>query len=87
MTSVQISPPAPTLSLALTPTAQLTATTKNGGTTITGRTITWTSSDPTIATVSATGLVTAVKVGVVTITARVVFDGLSSTPATVTVTP
>jgi trimeric autotransporter adhesin len=87
VTSVQISPAAPTLSLALTPTAQLTATTKNGGTTITGRTITWTSSDPTIATVSATGLVTAVKAGVATITARVVFDGLSSIPATVTVTP
>jgi len=87
VTSVQISPTAPTLSLASTPTAQLTATTKNGGTTITGRTIAWTSSDPTIATVSASGLVTAVKVGVVTITARVVFDGLNSAPATVTVTP
>jgi uncharacterized protein YjdB len=87
VTSVQISPAAPTLSLALTPTTQLTATTKNGSTVITGRTIAWTSSDPTIATVSATGLVTAVKVGVVTITARAVFDGLNSVPATVTVTP
>jgi uncharacterized protein YjdB len=75
VTSVQVSPAAQTLSLALTPTVQLTATTKNGGTIITGRTITWTSSDPTIATVSASGLVTAIKAGGVTITARSGFDG------------
>jgi uncharacterized protein YjdB len=75
VTSVQVSPAAQTLSLALTPTVQLTATTKNGGTIITGRTITWTSSDPTIATVSASGLVRAIKAGGVTITARSGFDG------------
>ncbi len=93
VTVVQVSPAAPTLSLAQTPTVQLTATTKNGGTVITGRTITWTSSDPTIATVSASGLVTAIKAGSVTITARSGFDGganPSNGPAgtaLVTVTP
>ncbi len=93
VTNVQVSPAAPTLSLAQSPTVQLTATTKNGGTVITGRTITWTSSDPTIATVSASGLVTALKAGAVTITARSGFDGganPSAGPAgtaLVTVTP
>jgi uncharacterized protein YjdB len=93
VTSVQVSPGAPKLSVATTPTVQLTATTKNGGTTITGRTINWTSSDATIATVSASGLVTAIKAGMVTITARSGFDGganPSAGPAgtaSVTVTP
>ena len=88
VTSVQIAPGLANVSLTTNPTVQLTATAKNGGTTVTGRTITWTSSDPTIATVSATGLVTGVKTGVATISARVVFDGVTSaTPATVTVKP
>lgn len=40
-----------------------------GESTATDRTVTWSSSDPSVATVSATGLVTAVKGGLVTITA------------------
>lgn len=40
-----------------------------GETTATNKTVSWTSSDPTVATVSATGLVTALKGGLVTITA------------------
>jgi len=85
--SVTIAPASATLSLATSPTSQLTATVKNGATVIAGRTVTWTSSDPTIATVSATGLVTGVKVGAVTIKAHVVLDGVDSAPATITVIP
>lgn len=39
------------------------------GNVLTGRTVVWTSSDPTIASVSASGVATAVKAGTVTITA------------------
>ena len=88
-TSVTISPPTATLSLTTTKTVQLTATAKNGGTTITGRTITWSSSAPAVASVNATtGLVTAVGVGTAQITAHIVLDGVNSAaPATITVTP
>ena len=51
----------------------------------TNKTITWTSGDTTIATVNASGQVTAVKEGTVTITAAT-FNGYKAT-ATVTVTP
>jgi hypothetical protein len=51
-------------------TSQLTATTRDAtGTTLTGRAVTWTSSDETKARVSQAGLVTGVGVGRVTITA------------------
>jgi uncharacterized protein YjdB len=92
--SVDVSPT--TASLHPGQTVQLTATPKDaGGTPLTGRTVTWTTSDATIATVNATGLVTAVAAGgPVTITAT--SEGktgtsavtVSPTPvATVTVTP
>lgn len=93
-TAVLVTRKAPT-SIAVTPatntiasnqTVQLTATaTYNDNTTedISG-TVTWTSSDTSIATVSSNGLVTAVKEGSVTITAAVAGTALSST-ATVTV--
>ena len=57
-------------SVAVGATRQLAATLKdlNGGT-LTGRTVTWASSAPAVATVSATGLVTAVSTGSATITA------------------
>jgi trimeric autotransporter adhesin len=89
VTSVQIAPPTATLSLTGTKTIQLTATAKNGGTTITGRTITWSSNAPAVASVNATtGLVTAVGLGTAQITAHIVLDGVnSSLPATITVTP
>ncbi|MCR5635188.1 MAG: Ig-like domain-containing protein, partial [Lachnospiraceae bacterium] len=52
------------LALKVAGTETLTATVKNGdGTTRTGATVTWSSSDSTIATVDATGKVTAVKIG------------------------
>jgi Tol biopolymer transport system component len=51
-------------------TLQLVATPRDGaGQALTGRTITWSSSDPALATVSASGQVTALRVGAVTITA------------------
>jgi len=88
--TVQIAPPAATLTVATTPTVQLTATLLDAtSTVIAGRTIVWASSDPTIATVNAaTGLVTAKAPGTASITATAVLDGVTSSVATViTVTP
>ncbi|CAN5529454.1 hypothetical protein BH09GEM1_BH09GEM1_00480 [soil metagenome] len=73
----------PVSNIVVGATAALTATTTNaGGVTLTGRTVTWTSSDPSRATISAAGLVTGVAVGSTTITAT--SEGISST-ATVNV--
>jgi trimeric autotransporter adhesin len=85
----------PVASIDLTPatatihpgeTSQLTATTKDAnGNVLTGRTITWGTSNPGVATVSATGLVTGVAVGgPITITAS--SEGQSATSA-ITVIP
>jgi uncharacterized protein YjdB len=66
-------------------TVTLTATTKDaGGNVLTGRVISWSSSDQTVATVASTGVVTALAPGTATITAT--SDGQSGR-ATVTVTP
>ena len=73
-----------TSTLAIGGTAQLTATLRDAnGNTLTGRTTTWSSSNTTAATVSATGLVTARAAGSATITAT--SEGKSGT-ASVTVT-
>ena len=82
-------------SIAITGTAQLTATPKDAsGNPLTGRAISWSSSDNTIATVNGSGLVTGVAAGPVTITAT--SEGKSGTAsitvagapvASVTVTP
>ncbi len=67
--SVAVTPSTATL-VSLGATVQLTAVAKDAsGGTITGQTFSWTPSDPGVATVSATGLVTAVASGVATITA------------------
>jgi uncharacterized protein YjdB len=80
--SVTVSPAS--TSLFVGQTAQLAVTTKDSaGNVLTGRTITWASSNTTIATVSAAGLVTAKAAGSATITAT--SEGKSGT-ATVTVT-
>lgn len=72
-------------SLTVAQTVQLTATLRDAvGATITGRAVAWTSSSDAIATVSATGLVTAKTLGSVTVTAAV--EGKSGT-ATVDVKP
>src|SRR5207245_2225103 len=60
--SVTVSPAAPSVSVGAT--AQLPATLKDAsGTTLTGRTVAWTSSTTTVATVSPSGLVSDVASG------------------------
>ena len=91
--SVTVSPSS--ANVAITGTVQLTATPKDAnGNPLTGRAISWSSSDNTIATVNSSGLVTGVAAGTVTITAT--SEGKSGTAsitvagapvATVTVTP
>jgi len=74
--SVAVTAPATTLSIQQT--TQATAVPKDSkGTPLTGRTVTWSSSSPGIATVSATGLITAVSAGTVAIKATV--DGVVGT--------
>jgi uncharacterized protein YjdB len=92
--TVTAAPPTPVASVTITPpsvsitvgaTAQLTATTKDAqGNTLTGRVVTWSSSNGTVATVSGSGLVTGVGVGAAVITAT--SEGVSS-GVTVTVSP
>jgi len=74
------------VSLAVTParsdlhvgdTMQLTATPRAAGGTAAGGKVEWTSSDPAVATVSATGLVTALAAGGTTVTA--ICDGVKGT--------
>jgi uncharacterized protein YjdB len=70
---------APVADIAVTPspdtvvigtTAQLTATLKDAaGTALTGRTVSWSSTDGTIASVTPSGVVTGVKLGTTTVTA------------------
>src|SRR5713101_8036472 len=83
--SVTVAPSPGTLLVGST--AQLTATTKDSaGNVLTGRAVTWASSNPAVATVSATGLVTGVAVGSATIMATA--EGKNGTAAvTVTVLP
>src|SRR5207253_1005738 len=80
--SVAITPPS--VSVAIGQTVQLTATPKDaGGTPLVGRGVTWASSAPTVATVNANGLVSAVAAGAATITAT---SESKSGTASVTVT-
>lgn len=91
--SVTVSPP--TANVAIGSTTQLTATLRDAsGTTLSGRVISWSSSQTTIATVSPTGVVTGVSGGTATITAM--SEGRTGTATvnvaasgvrTVTVTP
>jgi uncharacterized protein YjdB len=69
-------------------TSQATATPKDGsGSPVAGRQVTWSSSDPSVATVNASGLVTGVAAGNATITATVPLDGKSGVSPQLTVTP
>ena len=83
--SVAVSPA--TASLTVGQTVQLTATPKDAsGTPLSGRVVTWVSSAPGVATVSGSGLVTAVTAGTATITAT--SEGRSGTAGiTVTLAP
>jgi len=83
--TVSVAPTSATLRMGTT--VQLTATLRDsGGNVLTGRSITWISAVPSVATVSATGLVSGVAAGGATITAT--SEGKSGTAAvTVTVVP
>lgn len=59
---------APSTNLTAGDTSQITATCTNNDTVLTGQTVTYSSSDITVATVSSTGLVTSLKEGTVIIT-------------------
>src|SRR6266851_5374280 len=66
--SVTVAPSPGTLPVGST--AQLTATTKDAaGNVLTGRTVTWATSNPAVTTVNSTGLATGVSAGQATITA------------------
>lgn len=81
--TVTVSPAS--VSVAFGAAAQLTATLADAsGTALTGRTVTWTSSNTAVATVSSTGLVTGANVGTATVTAT--SEGKSGS-ATILVTP
>jgi hypothetical protein len=83
---VTVTPSANTISLAGTaPTAQLTATVKDqNGNPVTGAVVTWATAAPGVASVSASGLVTALHVGQTNLFAT--YQGAVGS-ATVTVTP
>lgn len=90
--SVTVAPLLDTIAPAAT--VQLTATAKDAaGNPVSGRTVTWSSSSPSVATVSSTGLVTGVDSGSVAITASVEGKNGGATiavytrVASVTVTP
>jgi alpha-tubulin suppressor-like RCC1 family protein len=85
VTSVTVTPTA--LTMASTSTYRLTATTyDHAGKVLTGRFVTWSTSNTAVATVSSTGLVTAQSAGTATITAT--SEGVSGTSAiTVTAIP
>lgn len=72
-----------TLSVAVGETGDLEAVVTPAGA---SQQVTWTSSDPTIASVSETGLVTGLAVGSATITATSAADGTKTDTCTVTVT-
>src|SRR5207248_2333454 len=81
--SVEVTPA--TASVQAGQTVQLTATPRDaGGTPLSGRTVTWSSSNTAVATVSNGGLVSGVTPGSATITAT--SEGKSGT-STITVTP
>src|SRR5207302_8444517 len=81
--SVDVTPPSASVEAGQT--VQLTATPKDaGGTALSGRTVTWSSSNMAVATASNSGLVSGVTPGTATITAT--SEGKSGTSA-ITVTP
>lgn len=81
VTSVSVTPS--TASIAVGATRQLTATVAPSGAT---QSVTWTSSAPGVATVSASGLVTGVSAGSATITATSTADGTKTGASAITVT-
>lgn len=87
VTSVTVTPNPASLSLLLNPSRQLTLVLKDGSNaTVTGRAITWSSSNTSVATVDSSGVVTAKGLGTATITALDAYDGKSGS-TTVNVSP
>ena len=85
--TVTVTPANPALT-AVGGTQQLTATARDASSNIvSGATFTWASSDASVATVSSTGLVTAVGSGTATITATAPGGAGGSTTVTVTIAP
>lgn len=80
VTSVSVTPP--TATIAVAGTQQLTASVLPSGA---SQAVTWSSSAPSKATVSSTGLVTGVATGSATITATSVSDGTKVSTSTITV--
>jgi len=90
VTSIVIDPPSPTVSVALTEQLTAAATDSNGnpltlsgGTSCTGTTVCWSSGTPSVATITAGGLLTGVSAGTSTISAA---SGTASATTTATVT-
>ncbi len=81
---VEVSPPSATVVLGST--LQLAAVGRtSSGVTVTGRAITWSTTNPAVASVSATGLVTGVAIGG-PVTIRATVDGVAGS-ASIAVTP
>ncbi|NWB08957.1 Ig domain-containing protein [Pseudomonas sp. D5002] len=81
VTGVTVAPG--TASIAVAATRQLTATVAPAGA---NQAVTWTSANPSVATVNSSGLVTGVATGTSVITATSVADGTKTSTATITVT-
>ncbi len=74
------------VSVAATTTTPLTAVAKDaGGNVLSGKAFTWSSSNSSVASVNALGVVTGVSTGTATVTASA--EGVTSSPVQVTVTP
>jgi len=73
------------LSLAADASATLTATVKADGTAVSGQSVSWSTSNSSVATVSSSGTVTGVRAGTATITAALTSDTSVKDTCTVTV--
>ena len=84
LTSIAVAPPAPSIAVGATQQFTATATYSDGTTAPVTTTATWTSANPTAATINSAGLATAVAAGSTTVTASL--NGISGN-TTLTVTP
>jgi uncharacterized protein YjdB len=85
LSSIAISPLTASIATAATQQFAATATYSDGTQAVVTGTVTWTSANPAVATVNASGLATGVAAGSTTLTASV--GTVVSAPATLTVTP
>lgn len=85
LVSLAVLPNGPSVPIAETLQLSATGTYSDGGSEDVTTTVTWASSDTSIATISATGLVSGLVLGTTTITA--LHDGVTSAPQTLSVLP